>query len=333
MIDSHWRRRSLLAAAAAGAVAIAADSTGAQTPKRVLYLAAEDLSKVNAFPAVQKAFERSAPNSGLIVHLEYRQVVLRASDHRKALLAAIDSGCDAMIAHTGGHARALAQEYQTADRIHKPPVVFASFSDPVKLGLVESLARPGGRLTGVALADTSHGKRLELLQEAFGQVRAVGVLLDRKWVGVPSFEHEIGLPAAKLGLTVQRFDADTPEELDRVMHSTQAARMDAWYVANSYIVYVAEARVIEHLRRLQRPAIHTFEREVSKGGTLMAYASDHSFVFSTMADLTLRVLRGEDPASIPVQRPRRFVLAVRPRPGPAALQINPSIIRRADRIY
>jgi ABC-type uncharacterized transport system substrate-binding protein len=107
---------------------------------------------------------------------------------------------------------------------------------------------------------------------------------------------------------------------------------DAWYVPATYLAYFAEASILQHLQRLGRPSMHTTLGEVARGAP-MAYVQDTRFVFDAMADLTHRVLRGVDAGSIPVQGPRQFVLAVRPRDTPAALRVHPSVVRRADRIY
>jgi putative tryptophan/tyrosine transport system substrate-binding protein len=302
---------------------------------RVVYLGSDDEAKDSSFKAMRESLERLAAARAVVARLDHRLVHARLSKPQQQALAAevIDRGCDALIAPTADTALAAATALRRPGRRHQPPVLFASFGDPVVMGIVPTSQRPGGRITGVSLTDTWHAKRLELLREAFGPIRTVGVLLDRLWLPVVSYAVDVADPAAALGLHTVRFDADTVEELDTVMHSRAAAGMDAWYIADSYISWLAEARIIEHMRRLRRPAIHTTESEVADGGALMAYAADREFVFDALADLTLRVLRGEDPGSIPIQRPRRFVLAVRPRAEPAALRIHPSVVRRADRVY
>lgn len=320
---------------AAWAAVLAADVAPSQEGWRVVYLGSDVIARDSSFVALRESLERLSSKRGAMVHLEHRLMPAIATRVQQQDMVArtVDRGCDLLIAPTGDSALAAALEQRGSGRLYRPPVVFASFSDPVVTGIVPSLRAPGGRITGISLTDVWHAKRLELLRESFADLRHLGVLLDRLWVPVRSFEEDIARPAAALGLQAVRFDADSADELDALMHSPEAARMDAWYVVDSYISWLAEARIIEHLRRLERPAMHTTESEVADGGALMAYAADREFVFDALADLTLRVLRGEDPGSIPVQRPRRFVLAVRPREAPAALRIHPSIVRRADRVY
>lgn len=329
------RRRSILGMAAAWVGMAVADSSSRAVEHRVVYIGSDTPSVDASYIAMDQSLERLATARGMSVQLEHRlmHALLPKSEQAAAVARMLDAGCDALIAPTGDAAIAAAHACREPGRTHVPPVLFASFLDPVRTGVVESMQRPGGRITGVSLADTWHAKRFELLHEAFAGIRRVGVLLDRLWTPGHDFTAEVAIPAAAFGIEAVRFDADTVDELDQVMRSAEAARMDAWYVTDTYVNWIAEATVIEHIHRLQRPSIHTTESEVADRGAVMAYAADRDFVFDALADLTLRTLRGEDPGSIPVQRPRRFVLAVRPRLEPAALRIHPAVVRRANRVY
>jgi putative tryptophan/tyrosine transport system substrate-binding protein len=211
-------------------------------------------------------------------------------------------------------------------------IVFSSLVDPVQTGVVRALQSPGQKITGVSLYDDLDSKRFELLRDAFPGVRRVGVLVDPAWPHYERFHDTIGLPAAAVGLTAIPFVANTVAELNAAMLSPAAYNVDAWYVPQNYIAYLAQKQIIEHIRRLKVPSIHASEQEVANGA-LMAYVQDSSFVYDAIADLTLRILRGEDAGSIPIQRPKKFILAVRPRDEPGTPQISPSIIRRADKVY
>ena len=213
------------------------------------------------------------------------------------------------------------------------PLVFATYPDPLRLGLVRSLSRPGGAATGVSLHDDLHAKRLELLIDAFGPLHRVGVVLDQSWISTRNVNAVLHEPARRLGLALHVFVANDEQQLNELMHdSARVATIQAWYIPPTYLAYRTEAALIAHLARLRKPAIHASESEVA-AGALMAYSQNQRFVFDALADLTARVAGGEDPAQIPVQRPMQFVLAVRPRPDTASLRIHPSVIRRADRIY
>ena len=113
---------------------------------------------------------------------------------------------------------------------------------------------------------------------------------------------------------------------------TAALRLDGWYIPATFVAYEYEREIIDALQRMKVPAIHATEQEVA-AGALMAYAPDTGFVWDTLAELCLRVLGGEDAGAIPIQRPRRFSLAVRPRDEPRVLRLAPNLIQRADRVY
>jgi putative tryptophan/tyrosine transport system substrate-binding protein len=212
------------------------------------------------------------------------------------------------------------------------PTVFASSPDPVLHGIVESLRRPGYGITGVSLFDELHLKRLELLKDAFPRINTVAVLLDRPMLAdldMPRLQAEA---AQRLGLQLITREADTLEELDALMNAASAAQIDAWYVPASYIAYVAQDRIIAGLRRLLRPSIHATPGEVA-AGALMAYSQDGRFAYEAMARLAVRIALGEDAGTIPIQRPYRYTLSVRIEPDAPWARIEPSVVRRADRVH
>jgi putative ABC transport system substrate-binding protein len=198
---------------------------------------------------------------------------------------------------------------------------------------VRSLSRPGNHTTGVWLDDDLHAKRLEVLLDAFPRVRAIGVIVDRSWLGSINVQAQLLEPAAVMGLRVQFFIADEPGELATVLTGASAAAMDAWYVPATYIAYRAEAQIIGRMSNLGRPAIHATTHEVQEGGALMAYALDTSYAFDALATLVARIAAGEDAGDIPVQRPRRHTLAIRVHGVATDMRAAPSIVRRADILY
>ena len=212
------------------------------------------------------------------------------------------------------------------------PVVFASFPDPRRASVVASLRRPGQQTTGVWLGDTLDLKRLELLKLAFPRTRTVAVLVDEAWL-VPRDVARMAADADRLlGLRLVVVTANTLKALDELMVSPGATDYDAWYIPPSYIAYLAEASIIKHLRRLRRPAIHATDGEVAEGA-LMAYSQDTGFAYDAMADLARRVALGEDAGTIPIQRPYRYALSVRIEPDAPWAHIEPSVVRRADRVH
>ncbi len=339
MVQTNGWRCVWLAVMCISAGLLRGDPVVAQQPVRVVYVGSGIEGADAPFQGFVKALGALAPERRQHLSLRYVQA-LETNDATltQGLTTALALQPAVLVAPTGNTARlaaslvGLSPQATTLPRPSTVAVVFASYPDPLQLGLVQSLHRPGGRFTGVSLADELDVKRLELLRDAFPAARQVTVLADRDWAQARHAEHELPAAAAALGLSLRFLYAHTLPELDRLMRGADAAAAQAWYIPPSYIAYLAEAQIIAHLARLQQPAIHATEREVQQGA-LMAYSQDTKFTLGAMAELTARVAAGEDPAAIPVERPRRFVLSVRPRSAPAALRMDAAVVRRADRVY
>ena len=313
--------------AAVMVAALSSDSMGGRGPPIIAYLGHEaphsDRAYLDFLRVVRQHHAKLLQNA----RIEYiRLADGDAAAMDLALHFTLDRRPGVIVAST-------AESSRLASRMsHGLPLVFATYQDPVRAGTVSSLRSPGSRATGVSLADGLDGKRLEILREAAAEVHSVAVLADRSWEQEHDAQRRIGVEAQRLGLGATLVYAETIDELDALMTNPAAAKFDAWYIPPTYIAYLAEARIIAHLRRLQKPAIYSTTNEV-RGGGLMAYEQDTSFAWNTIADLVARVLAGEDPGTIPVERPRRYVLSVRTGPEVAATSIAPSVIRRADQIF
>lgn len=212
------------------------------------------------------------------------------------------------------------------------PGVFASYSDPVRRDVVASTRHPGRRMTGVALGDTLDMKRLELLKDAFPRIATVAVLIDSSWQANEDVAGVVEAAARHLGLRLVVHVADTAEAFEALMRRPEAAAADAWYIPPTYVADLAERQIVAAIARLRLPAIHTSEHEVANGA-LMAYSQDTRFAYDALADLTRRVALGEDAGTIPIQRPYRYTLSVRIEPDAPWARIDPSVVRRADRVH
>ena len=243
-----------------------------------------------------------------------------------ALRAATANRPQVLVLPTGGQAQAAISLNLDV------PIIFATFVDPRKDGIVASLRRPGGQVTGVMLEDSLDLKRLELLKAALPHVKDVAVLADGAWFSVHGSAVMSKETQRRLGLLLTERKIDTPEALDALMGSSGAKAHDAWLVPPSYLAYQAEAKIIAALKRLQRPSIHGSDEEVGQGA-LMAYSQDDRFAYDALAELTRRVALGEDAGTIPVQRPYRYTLSVRIEPDAPWAHIEPSVVRRADRVH
>ncbi|CAN5365552.1 hypothetical protein BH11PSE9_BH11PSE9_33840 [soil metagenome] len=311
----------------AASAALTTDSSLRTNRQVVTYIGHLTAETDKPYARFLAAFDITQPGLRRVVQFEY---VIAPDDDEAGLADKIKAAAShrpaVLVAPTGNTAR-IARRV-AADT----PVVFASFLDPVRSGIAGSMRLPGGHVAGVSLADWLDGKRLEILRDAFPHVRTVAVLTDKSWAEHYDGEARIVADARRLGLDATVLYADATADVDRIMSAVESLRFDAWYVLPTYVAYLAESNIAAHLRRMGKPSIFCTTTEVASGGDI-GYAQDESFVWSTVAELVARVVAGEDPGTIPVERPRRYVLAVRVSPEARHPPIAPSVVRRADFVY
>lgn len=324
----------LAAVTLAGLLAALAACGGLQAPAAplVLYLSASPAEEDRGYPRFAQALAQQAAAQGLAYRLQHRHAAVGETAMAAAVRDALALRPALIVASSGDHATAAFRERAAAGLEREVPIVFSSLPDPVQRGFVNSLERPGRNITGVTFQDRVHAKRLELLRDAFPAVRRVGVLLDRSYTAQVDFARELAAPGRSLGLQLIAFVADDAAELQTAWALAEALSVQGWYIPPTWFAYTDEALIRDGLRQRQRPAIHVTDGEVARGA-LLAYEQQSGFAYPAMAELSLRVLRGEDAGAIPVQRPWRFVLSVRPRDEPVALHIDASVVRRADRVH
>lgn len=240
---------------------------------------------------------------------------------RHAVMQAVQAGAQALVLPTGMTALAARRAGV------KVPAVFATYTDPLADGIVDSMTAPQG-MTGVSLGDWLDEKRLDVLRESFGGLRRIGVLGDRWWIDLFDVERRLAAYAAAHGIELTLFPAQDAGEVQTAMHSEHAQQQQAWYIPPTLVSYVADQAIREQLGRLRTPAMFGTTEDVQAGGQ-MAYAQDTAFALPTLADMLERLLAGELPEHIPIERPRRFVLSVR-LGDEFAQDVAPAVVRRAD---
>ena len=208
------------------------------------------------------------------------------------------------------------------------PVVFVSVTAPVEQGLVSSLARPGGNLTGLSTQSNELiGKRLELLKEAFPRIIRVAVLGS----GLAVQTELISLAGPALGLQLLHARAQHPEALASTIAAL--ARADAWFVDESQMHFVHRKSIVTLIGQQRKPAMYPGPIYVEEGG-LMSYSVDPKDQFRRAAELVDRILRGSKPADIPVEQPIKFALALNLASAKVqGLVIPQSLASRADEIF
>ena len=192
-----------------------------------------------------------------------------------------------------------------------PIVMVGAGSDPVKAGLVESLARPGGNVTGLTnLSRELGGKRLELLKEAVPKLARVAVLYDP---AVPASVHEVKevLPVAAraLRLTIQPWEIRAADDFERVFAALNKQRPDGLYVTGGPLMRANGKRIVGFALKSRLPSMYTSRASVEAGG-LMSYGADLAESYRRVAYFVDRILKGAKPADLPVEQPTKFELVI-----------------------
>jgi putative ABC transport system substrate-binding protein len=191
-----------------------------------------------------------------------------------------------------------------------PIVMSGGGDDPVEAGLVESLARPGGNVTGVTLLSRElGGKRVELLKEAVPKVARVAVLYDP---AVPGTTHEVkeDLPVAAraLRLTIQPWEVGAAD-FERVFAALSKERPDGLYVSGGPLMNTNQKRIAEFALKSRLPSVHGIREAVGAGG-LMSYGADRADSYRRVAYYVDKILKGAKPADLPVEQPTKFEFVI-----------------------
>jgi putative tryptophan/tyrosine transport system substrate-binding protein len=214
------------------------------------------------------------------------------------------------------------------------PIVMVGVGDPLGSGLVASLARPGGNVTGPSsmLAEVS-GKQLALLKETIPRASPVAVLWNPAnpvWQAAALRETEAA--ARALGLRLQLLEARGPDELEGAFAAMTRERAGALFVPADIIFARHAQRMADLAARNHLPAMYGFREHVEAGG-LMSYAADFAVMFRRAAVYVDRILKGAKPADLPVEQPTKFELVINLKTAKAlGVTIPPAVLARADEV-
>jgi putative tryptophan/tyrosine transport system substrate-binding protein len=212
------------------------------------------------------------------------------------------------------------------------PIVFAVAGDPVSTGLVASLARPGGNVTGLSVQQTDlAGKRLELLRDVVPGLRRLAVMAN---VDAPAALQEMGevqAAARMLGLNVATFEIRRAEDIAPVFEALKRGA-DPLYICNDPLVNTNRIRINTLANTARLPTMFGF-RELVEAGGLMSYGPNFPELFRRAADLVDKILRGAKPGDIPVEQPTKFELVINLKTANAlGLEVPPTLLARADEV-
>ena len=213
------------------------------------------------------------------------------------------------------------------------PIVIGNAADPVGTGLVASLARPGGNITG--LSDFNLGvvtKRLELLKAVVPTASRVAVLLNPANPTNPPQLKEIQAAAPALGVTLLPLQARGPDDIDRAFGVMKSERPEALLVMGDLMFGTHQRWIAELAVKSRLPTIWAVKENV-KGGGLMSYGTNFEDLYRRAASYVDKILKGARPADLPVEQPTKFELVINMTTAKAlGLKIPPSVLSRADHI-
>jgi putative tryptophan/tyrosine transport system substrate-binding protein len=214
------------------------------------------------------------------------------------------------------------------------PIVMSGVgADPVKTGLVESLARPGGNVTGITnLQVDLGGKRLELLKESVPQLVRVAVLYDPAVPAARQLKDDLPVAARALGLTIQPWEIRATQDFERVFAALKKDRPEGLYASSGLVITANGKRIADFALKSRLPSIYD-EKEVVEAGGLMYYGADLADSYRRIATYVDRILKGAKPAHLPVEQSRKFELIINLNTAKQiGVNIPQSVLYRADKV-
>ena len=303
----------------------------AQQPKKVARIGFLSPVSPSATALWHQAFRQGLRDLGWVegknISIEYRYAEGR-SDRLPDLAAdlvrlkldiiVVSSGTDALAAKNA--TRAI-------------PIVMASAGDPVAIGLVESLARPGGNITGLSqIAPELAGKRLELLKEIVPKLSRVAVLWNPQGRTSTVSWKEIQLPARELGVKLHSLEVRSVNDFDKTFEDATRAGAGALVIMPDPLFVTNLKRIADFAATSRLPSISHLTEFVDSGG-LVAYGPDRSDMFRRAAAYVDKILKGTKPADLPVEQPTKFEFVINLKTAKQiGLTIPPNVLVRADRV-
>ena len=213
------------------------------------------------------------------------------------------------------------------------PIVMTNVSDPVALGLVSSLARPGGNITGLSTFATElSGKRLELLKEIVPKLSRVTFFGNSTAPVNAEALRETEVAAEAIGLQIQYLEVQSAKEIDPAFQAASKGRAQAVLVLRNPLTSIHHARIAELAVKGRLPTMYA-DREFVEAGGLMSYGPDYIFMYRRVAHYVDKILKGAKPADLPIEQPTKFELVINLKTAQQiGVKIPPNVLARADRV-
>jgi len=322
-------RRHFISLAGGAAVALQPAATrGQPSGKPVIGLLSGTNREPRLIGAIWKGLNQAGFVDGENATMEFRFAEGRF-DRLQAMAAELVQGNAAVIVAIQSATAPLAAKKASTT----VPVVFSIGGDPVKLGLVDSLSRPGGNVTGATfLVNTLSAKRVELARELVSGAKVIGVLANPKNPAAASETAEAQAAALSLGVELDIRHASTPEEIDAAFAHFAERRVDAVTFAADATFNAARARLIALAAQHRLPTMY-FYREFAKDGGLISYGGFDTDAYQQAGLYAGRILKGEKPADLPVVQVTKVELAINLKTAKSlGLDVPLSLLGRADEV-
>lgn len=214
------------------------------------------------------------------------------------------------------------------------PIVMLFASNPVEAGLIASLARPGGNITGTtAMAPATAGKASQVLRDAVPGLSRITWVAEPDYPGMAQYTREIEKACAAMGLRLTILEVRSLLELDAALAAMARARPEGVAVSMTGEMLSNELRIIEFMSRLKIPALYTTPRPVRSGG-LMSYSTDMQAILDRDAWMIDKILKGAKPSEIPVEEPSRFSFKINLKTARAmGFTVPQALLLQADEVF
>ncbi|MBI2466349.1 MAG: ABC transporter substrate-binding protein [Candidatus Rokubacteria bacterium] len=302
----------------------------AQQAAKVHRIGLLGVASVSAYASLVEAFRQGLRDLGYVegknIVIEYRWAEGKYDRLPELAAELIRLPVDLIVTHATPGSRAAKQTTATI------PIVMATSGDAVAAGLVASLARPGGNVTGLSiLFPELSAKRLELLKDGLRDVSRAPVLWNANNPAHPLAVKAMELTAPSLGLELQQFGVRGLNDFDSVFPAMTKWRADAVAVLEDPMINSHHERIVGLAVKNRLPTIGS--RELAEAGGLLGYGADFHELWRRAATFVDKILKGAKPADLPVEQPTKFELVINARTAKAlGLTILPALLLRADRV-
>src|SRR5574341_880202 len=322
---------SILIAVMMLSVAAMAEAQQAKKVFRIGYLSGTDRATDSPrFEGIRAALRERGHVEGQNIAIEYRYAEGKLDRAAQLATELVRLKVDVIVA--AGADRLVRAAKNATKTI--PIVMVGGGTDPVAAGLVESLARPGGNITGLTNLTTElGGKRLELLKEAAPNVVRVAVLYEpANPPSVIEVKESLPVAARALKLTIQPWEVQAADDFDKVFAALNKQRPDGLYVLGGGLIRVNQKRTVGFALKSRFPSMYISRNFVDAGG-LMSYGADIDDSDRRVAYFVDRILKGAKPSDLPVQRPMKFDFVINLKTAKQiGLTIQQSLLYRADKV-